>query len=370
MEKHMVGHVQAPLKRIHIELTNRCDFSCVFCPKALMTRKYGNMDTGLAKTLISDIKRLGLAEKITLHVMGEPTFHPDFYELLDYAAELGQPVGLTTNGGGLSGKHGKLLLDHELYQLDVSLQTPDEASFGLRKAGKLPFQQYLDGIIEFFCEYRKRWPDTIFKFRFLNTTFPPKTLEKQTGPIRVISSSAELRETFAFWAGRIYDLMGTDQKLQSQVKGKIAKLKAWQWNVLEVLPNTFFETYILSDWGHAFGKDKVRDAWAGYCFGMRDHFAILYNGDVTLCCIDFDGKTVVGNVTENSLEEVLSTDELGRIIHGFKRFKVVHPYCKFCLGSKGLFSWLTKPILGVGALKLLKPYFYKQIPLKKDDRTG
>ena len=36
--------VQFPLQRIHIELTNVCNFDCTFCPKQEMTRHYEYMD--------------------------------------------------------------------------------------------------------------------------------------------------------------------------------------------------------------------------------------------------------------------------------------------------------------------------------------
>lgn len=96
---------------------------------------------------------------------------------------------------------------------------------------------------------------------------------------------------------------------------------------------------------------------------MRDHFAILYNGDVTLCCIDFEGRTALGNLHKASLKEILSSDELGRIIDGFRRFRPVHPYCKHCLGSKSFPSWLFKPVASVIGLKVLKPFFYKHTRL-------
>ena len=133
------------------------------------------MDEGLAKRLIDEITEKRLAEKITFHVMGEPTLHPKFFDILAYARDKGAAVGLTTNGGGLGGPAGEKLLDFEMKQVDVSLQTPDAESFKLRKAGKLAFEDFLEGIVRFFAAYRKRWPDTIFKFRFLNTTFPPKS---------------------------------------------------------------------------------------------------------------------------------------------------------------------------------------------------
>ena len=118
---------------------------------------------------------------------------------------------------------------------------------------------------------------------------------------------------------------------------RINKLISIQWNVVEVIPNVFFETYVLGDWGHAFYDQPVRGAWGGYCFGMRDHFAVLRNGDVTLCCVDFEGRTAFGNLHNESLKEVLSKEELGKIIKGFRQFRLVHPFCKYCLGGKNIF---------------------------------
>ena len=150
MNKRYLGHVEIPLKRIHIELTNVCNFNCRFCPKSEMKRPNGFMETRLAKTIISDIASKNMCEKITLHVMGEPTHHPDFFEILDHAQKQDVAVGLTTNGSTLGGKIGKGLLEYNLHQVDISLQTPNRSSFELRKAGSLSFDTYLDGILNFF----------------------------------------------------------------------------------------------------------------------------------------------------------------------------------------------------------------------------
>ncbi|HAK89461.1 MAG: radical SAM protein [Nitrospirae bacterium GWC2_46_6] len=361
--KQRFGHIEIPLQRVHMELTNVCDFNCVFCPKSEMKRKYGYMDTVMAKKIIDELRENNICEKVTLHVMGEPTLHPDFFEILSHAQDKGLKVGLTTNGGGLGGKTGKRLLDYDLHQVDISLQTPDERSFVLRKAGKLTFEEYLNGILQFFSSYHERHKETIFKFRFLNTRFRKKNMEKRIGPIKVISSAGELRDTFRYWAGRIYDMLGVERDKRDEAMKRIEKLVSYKWNVVEIYPNVFFETYMLEDWGHAFDDESVRDAWAGYCFGMRDHFAVLHNGDVALCCVDFDGRTKIGNLHESSLKEVLSSDEVGRIVEGFKRFKPVHPYCKRCLGSKSRTSWILKPIVSVLALKTLKPFFYSKTKL-------
>lgn len=357
------GHIEIPLQRVHIELTNVCDFNCVFCPKSEMKRKYGYMDAGLARRIISELHENSICEKITFHVMGEPTLHPDFFDILSYASNTGIKIGLTTNGGGLGSEAGKKLLNYDLYQVDISLQTPDEKSFVLRKARALTYDVYLNGILDFFSSYNSRHKDTIFKFRFLNTRFRKRDMEKRTGPVQVISSTGELRNIFGYWAGRIYEMLGVDKGKRDAALKKINKLVSYKWNVVEIYPNIFFETYVLEDWGHAFDDEKIYNAWAGYCFGMRDHFSILHNGDVTLCCVDFDGRTKIGNLKEASLREILSSEELRKIIEGFKKFRVVHPYCKRCLGSKSRTSWLLKPVVSVLALKTLKPFFYSKIRL-------
>ncbi len=365
MKKGKYGHIEIPLKRVHIELTNVCNFNCVFCPKSEMKRPYGFMETGLAKRIITEIGQEGICEKITFHVMGEPTLHRDFFEILDHAQNEKVKVGLTTNGAGLGGKTGKRLLDYDLHQIDVSLQTPDKQSFELRKAGALSFEDYLNGIMDFFYLYSARKRDTTFKFRFLNTRFQKKGMEKKTGPVSVISSTEELRSTFRVWSGKIYDALGIDDKQREKAGRRINHLVSYKWNVVEIYPGVFFETYVMDDWVNTFSNEKIYNAWAGYCFGMRDHFSILYNGDVVLCCVDYDGYTALGNLHDSSLKQVLSSDELGEIIDGFKKFRVVHPYCKRCLGSKTVSSWLFKPVTAVMGLKVLKPFFYKKTRLLK-----
>jgi len=60
------------------------------------------------------------------------------------------------------------------------------------------------------------------------------------------------------------------------------------------------------------------------------------------------------------LREILSSGVIGEIMEGFDRFRLVHPYCRQCLGSTGIASWLVKPVASIVALKILKPFFYKK----------
>ncbi len=189
MQREKFGHVQIPFKRIHIELTNVCDFNCVFCPKSLMTRRYGYMDEGLARRIITDIRTYGLAEKITFHVMGEPTLHPKFFSLLDHAASEGMPVGLTTNGGGLGGRIGAELLGHPLHQVDVSLQTPDETSFALRKANNADFRPFFERHRRLFFRVSRKTSSNHFQVSIsqYNHSGQDDRKEERPGPCRILN---------------------------------------------------------------------------------------------------------------------------------------------------------------------------------------
>ncbi len=158
-------------------------------------------------------------------------------------------------------------------------------------------------------------------------------------------------------------MMGVDSGARAEAYKRIGKLSALGWNVVEVYPGVYFETYVLDDWGHAFESDSIREAWAGYCYGMRDHFSILYSGAVTLCCVDYEGKTAVGNLNDSTLLEIMSSDVVGEIMKGFKRYRLVHPYCRRCLGSRSFAGWLVRPALSVLVFKTLKPLFYRRTRL-------
>ena len=145
-----------------------------------MERPYGYMNTELAKRIIDEIQENKLCDKITFHVMGEPTLHPDFFEILSYSQDKGAKVGLTTNGGRLGGETGKRLLDYNLHQIDISLQTPDAKSFSSERLMLLRLIPISAVFLTFFFLYGKR-RGTVFKFRFLNTRFPQKNIEKKRG---------------------------------------------------------------------------------------------------------------------------------------------------------------------------------------------
>lgn len=66
------------LKKAYIEITNRCNLRCSFCPG---TKRVPRTMTPAEFDLV--LERLtGQVEYVYLHVMGEPLSHPQLAELL------------------------------------------------------------------------------------------------------------------------------------------------------------------------------------------------------------------------------------------------------------------------------------------------
>ena len=97
----------------------------------------------------------------------------------------------------------------------------------------------------------------------------------------------------------------------------------------------------------------------GYCSALNDHFAILCSGDLTYCCVDYNGNTKAGNVFENPITEIMNSQPVIDAVEGFNKLKVVHPYCQKCLGGSTRFKSFVNRVGSIIIWKYLKGFFYK-----------
>lgn len=354
--------VKFPIQRVHLELTNACNFDCSFCPKTIMARKSGMMETALAKFLIDDLAENNITEKVTFHIMGEPMLHPDFFSIVKHVRERGLRAGVTTNGSFLSTENAGALKKLEVDQVNISLQTPDENSFETRKAKGMTYEKYQRGILEAIQVLRSNGGKTTVKIHFLVTKFN-KSVKKAVGQLDIIDDTHSLRKIFSEWTEFFYQMDGiAGDGSKGKVLDALARITINRWNVLEIAPGIHFETYLLNSWGNTFGKDdkQMVESSFGYCPALTDHFGILWNGDLVLCCKDFDGKTRVGNVNDSSVVELLNSDVVLSVVEGFKKCRVVHPRCRVCLGGKSFLSAISKQAGSIFFFRLMKWFFYNQ----------
>jgi radical SAM protein with 4Fe4S-binding SPASM domain len=68
------------------------------------------------------------------------------------------------------------------------------------------------------------------------------------------------------------------------------------------------------------------------CLRIWSELIIMSNGQVPLCCVDYDGKIILGDFNKQSLKEIWDNDNFKRIRKLHLDFKAdLIPLCKKCL---------------------------------------
>lgn len=112
-------------RRIDVELTNRCNALCSFCPRE-ETPQQGFMSLDTFKQVVARVKELDILPCISLTGQGESTLHPELEEFVRYAKSEGMEVQMTTNGNLLSREKSIALLDAGLDGVCFSCSDMDE----------------------------------------------------------------------------------------------------------------------------------------------------------------------------------------------------------------------------------------------------
>ena len=108
-------------KRIEIELSNKCNLNCFYCPRRFLVDRDGFIDYNLFKNIIDEIK--AYPESIlVLHRRGESLLHPNFTEMLNYVKGKFKKVQLATNATFMDHEKAKIMiecLDFISFSLDI-----------------------------------------------------------------------------------------------------------------------------------------------------------------------------------------------------------------------------------------------------------
>ena len=68
----------------------------------------------------------------------------------------------------------------------------------------------------------------------------------------------------------------------------------------------------------------------GYCHGLKTQLAILVDGTVVPCCLDSNGIINLGNIFNESIEEIQKKERYKKLKKSFQDRKPCETLCKSC----------------------------------------
>jgi radical SAM protein with 4Fe4S-binding SPASM domain len=291
-----------------IETTNNCNLKCAICPRRVMKRAVNNMDHNLFKKIIAETKPY--TRFIWLHGMGEPLMDPLLEQRIVHCKKNNIKAGISTNAALLTKKRSEALI----------------------KAGLDRIILCLDGVKK----------ETYEKIR-VNAEF-----EKTVANIK---NFLELKKTLKSDIYVMLQIIYTDE-----TKKEISKFKE-TWNdypINEIVIKKF------NTWGdqtegikelskpelyYPASNIKKRPA----CYYLWHSFVILSDGRVVPCCRDYDAKIVLGDLNNQSLEEIWNSKILKKIREDQINGKFNNGLCNNCLEYPPIKP--TKLILSINNIK-------------------
>lgn len=279
-------------KKVYIEITNRCNLSCSFCPKTQRTLK-----NSTKKDFLHVIRSVEpYTDYVYFHLMGEPTLHPELGEYLAICKDYGLKVNLTTNGTLLRTVKEILIEAPALRQVNISLH-----SFEANDQ-RMSMADYMEGIIDFIEEANMK-SNIICSLRLWN--MDTATLKAEN----------DLNETLMKCLETHLDL---DFSIEEALKDKQG---------IKLKHNIYLNRAEKFEWPD-YEREIVGEEM--FCYGLRNQIGILVDGTVVPCCLDGEGYIALGNIFETSVEEILASTRSKGLYEGFTNRRAVEHLCKRC----------------------------------------
>jgi radical SAM protein with 4Fe4S-binding SPASM domain len=259
---------------IGFEPTTSCNLRCPECPSGLrsFTRPTGMLQKELYQKTIDELEDTLLY--MTFYFQGEPYLHPDFLEMVKYAADRNIYTATSTNAHYLTPDIAEKTVKSGIDRMIVSIDgTTQETYQQYRVGGKL--DKVLEGtknLIEAKKKFKSKTPHVIFQFLVV------KPNEHQIADVYKLAEE-----------------LGVDE-----VRLKTAQIYDYE-NGNELIPTIDkYSRYIDNKNGTFSIKNKLLD----HCWKMWHSCVITWDGTLVPCCFDKDAEHPMGSLQEHSFKEI------------------------------------------------------------------
>ncbi len=284
---------------IAIEVTNRCNGTCMLCPVAegRHSRPLGHISWKAFRKLVDEIS--AYARFVGLYNWGEPLLHRRIYDMIYYVKARRIYTKISTNLHAFHARDAERLVETGLDDLAISLHGTSEESYQAYQP-----HHRLDGVlrkIKAIAEARSRLgsktPNIHLGF-IVN-----RHNEREIGKLRQLAESLDV-DFYLEHTSLNLRLLPFDRNMNRREAGEAQLCRERLASIENWLPR---------NGGHVFSwYQYIRDhdgrlppvgKWYK-CIAPWYQTIICWDGDVNLCCGSFDRRHSVGNVFEESVRKV------------------------------------------------------------------
>ena len=282
--------------KVYFELTNLCNFKCDFCPLPDSTRKGEHMELSLFEKGVDEIAAEGIAPKVGFHILGEPLLSPILVPAIQHARSRGIGAEITTNGSLLLANVEKVI-EADPTKITISIQSSDEKDHKSRVSG-ISFRNYYDGMIEAIRRIKESPCQAELRLCLMNTR--TKKFFSLDRPLGIDEEGEAYAERFARTIRDVYQAIGRTET-HREIREALSEINLDKPTTVWIDEQIAMQVLVFGDWGNAFTTQQVYPTKIGACGDALNEVGVLVDGSVTLCCVDYDGGTTLGNLHTDSL---------------------------------------------------------------------
>jgi radical SAM protein with 4Fe4S-binding SPASM domain len=280
-----LGDLKLKNLMVTLEGFNGCNARCVMCPYKIMTRPKEVMPMDLFRAVVSDCVSNGI-RTFNLNFYNEPLLDPLLFDRIKYLKEKDVYVKFYSNGSVMDEKKVDQLLTSGLDMIDFSVDGASREVYEKIRVG-LDYDRMQRNINWVLDERKKRG----LKYPKINLVYTRQNLNWN-----------EMEDFKKMWEGRVDKIF---------------------WSLDDNRNNTG---------PLKFGLGVKRAPIAYPCLKLWTELVVMSDGRVALCCIDYDGKVILGDFKKQTLQEIWDSP-------GYKKIRDLHvnykadqiQLCKTCL---------------------------------------
>ena len=272
-----------------IEINNTCNIDCLMCQSALSTRKKGIMNDAILKVAIQRLKDFKI-DLVALHTIGDPLANPKLDYFLSIFRQYHFPIALSTNG---------LLLHKHIETLLRYMDICATIRFSIDGASKKVYEKIRSG----------------GSWETLNNNLD---LFKK----RLFSKNYDSSITMTISKDNIFEVGKFIEHFRQYVRFPFKDITFSFVNSLSP-DNSYFDKV------NIFKNHTYHNLSCG--FAKKFVPFVFVDGRVSVCCRDYDGSMVVGDIENLSISEMIDGESMRRFKEAHERNNLdKYPLCKQC----------------------------------------